>query len=160
MLQLIRADYPAKIGRIEGLVLLDFVGLAPEVHGDPNPEVLDTIDAAAMHERVALLARVRDTRPPPPESRSAMMDRLKSVQDKLACVAIALEGAGFRSVAFRSFISAARLIGVIKIPVEIRPTFAAAMADVVRWYPLDGTQRQTVEAFFTSADEASEARGE
>ena len=91
MLEVLREDYPARIAHARGVVLLDFVGLQPEVHGDPNPQVLEAIDLAARQERFALVARVRDSRPPPPESRTAIMEQLQAIQHKIACVAIALE---------------------------------------------------------------------
>jgi hypothetical protein len=156
MIELLRPEYPARIGRIDGLVLIDFVGLLPEVHGDPNEDVLNAVDAAAQYDRVALLIRVRDSRPPPAESRAKIFERLQEIQDKLACVAIALEGAGFRAVAFRSFVSAARLVGVVRVPVEIRSDIEAATALLEDNYVLDTAQRESITEFFAAAAERAD----
>lgn len=147
-LNVIHADYPTRLANLGGLVLIDFLNLAPEVDGDPQEHVLRTIDAAAEFGTVAVLARVRNSRPPPHESRKRLLGRLGELQDQLRCVSLAVEGAGFRVVAFRSFVAAARLLNLTAVPVELFGHLPDARAEVAKRYAVTPEIDARITEFF------------
>lgn len=118
-LEILLPDPPARVAHLGSAVLIDVAGLMPEVHGDPNHEILAAIDAAAETGEIAMFCRVRNSRPPPPGTREQLLSRMTELHEQVRCVVFSLEDAGFRGVAFRSFISAARLLHVVKLPIEV-----------------------------------------
>lgn len=151
-LEILRPDYPARLAHLAGMVLVDFVDLAPEIHGDPNSDVLRALDLADAWPQVGVIARTRDSRPPPPESRELLGQRVQALGDKLRCVNIALEGSGFRTVAFRSFISAARLLRIVKTPIEIHGSLSEAVSSAYRVLDVSAGLRGPVDQFFGLSD--------
>lgn len=69
-LEIVSNDYPARMARAGNLVLIDFLDLVPEVHGDPHSLLVGQIEEALRYGSVAIFARLRNSRPPPSESRS------------------------------------------------------------------------------------------
>lgn len=143
-----RPDYPARIGRIDGLVLVDFIGLMPEVHGDPHEEMMATLDIAEQHDPLAMLIRIRNSRPPPQDTRDELVKRMLGLQDRMRCICIAVESSGFRGVAFRSFLAGARLLGAVEAPLEVAAKLDEAKKLFAQHVPEYGSFEPLVEKFF------------
>lgn len=126
-LDIIADDYPARVARVGGWVLVDLWGLTPDLHGDPFPLVRDALQRAKAHAPVALVVRVRESRPPPAETREKVQATMRELGSDLAVVSIGLEGMGFRAIAFRSFVSTTRLLGIIKAPLVVSTSLEQAL---------------------------------
>ena len=119
-LQVERPDYPARLGHVGSVVLLDVIGLAPtRPEEDPGHDIMDAIDRARGSGSVAILARIKNSRPPPGPMRKALLTKFASLGDSLKCIALAIEDTGLRGSAFRSFVSAARLLNAAPAPVIV-----------------------------------------
>lgn len=119
--------YPARVARLGGWVLIDLLRLNPDEHGDPFPLVEAQLTKARLCDHVVLVVRVRDSRPPPEQTRAELTAVLRALGPKLAVISISLEGMGFRAVAFRSFVSAARLLGLVQRPLFVSTDLSRAM---------------------------------
>ena len=100
-------------------MVIDLDGFNPRDHEFPIAALLQAHDAATASGSVAMLARVRNTRPPAAEVRSLVQAKVRDIGEAMAVISIAVEEAGFRGAAFRSVVSGARLVGLITAPVEI-----------------------------------------
>lgn len=113
-----KGNGPARIAHYGGWVFIDIADLDPDEHGDPYPYIERAVDAAARHTKVFIVVRARNSRPPPAETREMMMTRFGGLGSRLACISVALEGGGFRQIAMQAFVAAARLLGVVELPVR------------------------------------------
>ena len=143
-----RRDAQVQIARLGGLVMVRVAGLVPEVHGDPNTELFEALDLAAAQPRVALIAHVVDSRPPPEASRAAFTDKVRDISEKLACAIICLEGGGFRAAGFRAFLGMLRATRLLRIPIEIRADLVSAQNLLADAFPMDEAMRDEVKRFF------------
>lgn len=151
-------DYPTRLARCDGVLLVDFVGHVPGQHGSPHEHVMKALDEiVAEFPRVGMLGRIRDSRPPDDADRRELTDRLRDLGDRVVTVDLAIEGAGFRGVAFRSFTSALRLMGIAKIPVNVHTELTAARTSFANTELATPDLLSAVEKFFT--DPAAENAG-
>lgn len=145
-------DYPTRLARFDGVLLVDFVGHVPEKHGSPHVHVMKALDEIiGEHTRVGMLGRIRDSRPPEDTDRRELTERLRDLGDRLVTVDLAIEGAGFRGVAFRSFMSALRLMGIAKIPINVHTELTAARASFSRTELATPDLLAAAEKFFTNS---------
>lgn len=146
---LIRPDYPARLAQGSGLVLADFRELVPERDGDPTPDVIRALEAASKWPRVAILARLEGGRPPTGQSREDVMRALRAIGPRLCGAHVALTGSGFVVGAFRSFLTAARLVGAVKLPMEIHSSFPAAKAALAKSFDITPDLSASIDGFLS-----------
>ena len=155
-LDVVQGAYPARVARLGGWVLIDLLRLNPDLHGDPFPIVKAELAQARLHDEVVLVVRVRDSRPPPEQTRSDLTAVLRALGPKLAVISISLEGMGFRAVAFRSFVSAARLLGLMDTPLYVSTDLSRAMDLAAEHASVASEDLDVVRRFFEQGAEAPE----
>lgn len=146
-LTVLRTEYPARLAHGFGLVVLDFHELVPERDGDPAPDILRALQAEAGRPEVGVLARVNNSRPPPADARDVLLRQFQALGPRLRGVHIALQGHGFVVGAFRSVISAVKMVGAIKIPLEVHTDFAGARAALGESFTFSETASTAVDRF-------------
>ncbi len=145
-----RNDPVVQVAQLGGLVLVRMHGLVPELYGDPNAELLRAIDAAAAAPRIALIARVVDSRPPPDDARERLNAKIIEVADKVDCAVVCLDGGGFRAVAIRAFLAALRALNRVRTPIQIRSDFESARSVLVEAHAMDAETLAEVDRFFAT----------
>ncbi len=143
---------PIREGRLhvdehEGLVLVAFEQLVPRLHGDPVPHVLASLERAAAREKIAVFVHLRDSSPPGSESRKAAFARLGELREKIAAVVVILDGASLRVTAFRSFLVAARMMNLVRLPIHPCASIEQGRSELEMRYELNARQRKAIDRF-------------
>ena len=110
--------------------------------------MMATLDIAEQYEPLAMLIRIRNSRPPPQETREELVERILGYQDRMRCICIAVESTGFRGVAFRAFLAGARLVGAVDAPLEVAAKLDEARRIFAARVPEYGELEPLIEEFF------------
>lgn len=139
----------ARFGRA---FVLDALVLAPEVD-DPAPAAIRTVRRLLREfDDVGVLIVIRKgSKPPPDATRRVLKEFIEEAGDRLATVAIVLEGSGFWQAAFRALISTVVNLSRRRTRIEFFGEFAPALDALVAAVSMDEDARASVLDFLESA---------